>query len=239
MEDINNAPTGSFFLLHACAHNPTGVDPNEEQWREIADAFERKGHFAFFDSAYQGFASGDPDKDAFAVRHFVEKGHCIALCQSFAKNFGLYGHRVGTFSLVCSDNSESKKVFSQLKSLIRPMYSSPPLYGARVVDAVLADPDLKTEWYTECKGMADRIIEMRTKLTSELLAAGSKKDWSHISSQIGMFCYSGLTKPQVKRMVEHHHVYMTGDGRISMAGVTSQNAKYLAEAMHEVTSRES
>lgn len=235
MDDVQNAPSGSFFLLHACAHNPTGVDPTQDQWRELSAAFKAKGHFAFFDSAYQGFASGNPDQDAFAVRQFVSDGHCIALCQSFAKNFGLYGERVGTFSLVCADAGEAKRVQSQLKMLVRPMYSSPPVYGARVVDTILADDALKAEWYQECKSMADRIIEMRELLTSELVSAGSTRDWSHIKSQIGMFCFSGLTPAEVKRIVEHHHVYMTGNGRISMAGVTSGNAKYIAEAMHEVT----
>ena len=116
----------------------------------------------------KGFASGDPDKDAFAVRQFVEDGHCIALCQSFAKNFGLYGERVGTFSFVCADEDEAKVVLSQMKSLIRPMYSSPPVYGARIVNEILKDPALKAEWYVECKAMADRIHEMRKLLTKEL-----------------------------------------------------------------------
>jgi aspartate aminotransferase len=235
MQDVRDAPDGSFFLLHACAHNPTGVDPSNDQWRELSAAFADKGHFAFFDSAYQGFASGCPDADAFAVRQFVDDGHCIALCQSFAKNFGLYGERVGTFSLVCTDAHEAQTVQSQLKALVRPMYSSPPVYGARIVDAVLGDDALRAEWYGECKAMADRIIAMRALLTEELARAGSDRDWSHINGQIGMFCFSGLTPDEVRRMIDVHHVYMTGNGRISMAGVTSGNARYLAEAMHEVT----
>jgi len=235
MADMEAAPNGSVFLLHACAHNPTGVDPSMDQWAAISSLMKSKGHLPFFDSAYQGFASGDADKDGGSVRLFVEDGHNILLAQSFAKNFGLYGERTGTFSVVCTDAEEKARVESQLKILIRPMYSNPPINGARIVQTILSDDVLKPQWYSECKGMADRIIDMRQKLHDELAAAGSTKDWSHITDQIGMFCFTGLNPDQVKAMREEHHVYMTGDGRISMAGVTNANAGYIAEKMHAVT----
>ncbi|XP_047176989.1 aspartate aminotransferase, mitochondrial [Vigna umbellata] len=164
MNDMKNAPDGSFFLLHACAHNPTGVDPSEEQWREISSQIKAKGHFPFFDMAYQGFASGDPERDAKAIRIFLEDGHLIGLAQSYAKNMGLYGQRVGCLSVLCEDEKQAVAVKSQLQLIARPMYSNPPVHGALIVSTVLGDPELKKLWLNEVKGMADRIIGMRTTL---------------------------------------------------------------------------
>lgn len=195
--DIKNAPRGSIFLLHACAHNPTGVDPNYEQWREICDTMKSCGHFAFFDMAYQGFASGDTDKDAFPVRHFVAEGHNICLAQSFAKNMGLYGERVGAFSIVCASEEEKKRIDSQIKILVRPLYSNPPLHGARIAARILNDKALNDQWIGEVKDMANRIITMRSLLRKELENLGSKYDWSHITNQIGMFAYTGLNHDQM------------------------------------------
>jgi len=237
LADLADAPAGSAVLLHACAHNPTGVDPTHEQWRTISSALlARKGELAlFFDSAYQGFASGDAEADAFALRHFVKEGHTFALAQSFAKNFGLYGERVGVLNVVGEDTDEAARIASQLKIIIRPMYSNPPVHGARIVTEVLGDPELEAKWRSECKGMADRIIQMRTALKSELAKAGSTRDWGHITSQIGMFCFSGMSKEQVARLREEFHIYLTGDGRISMAGITSANVAYVAKAIATVT----
>ena len=180
-EDINAAPAGSVFLLHACAHNPTGVDPSPAQWQAISDLMKSKGHVVFMDIAYQGFATGDADRDAFAVRlvsevaklcqfevfhkdtcvvvwldcatrlrimllQFASEGHNMLLAQSFAKNFGLYGERVGTVSVVTSGAGESERVASQLRALIRPMYSSPPLHGSRIITEILSDPVLSKQW---------------------------------------------------------------------------------------------
>jgi len=148
--------------------------------------------------AYQGFASGNPDKDAFALRQFVHDGHRIALAQSFAKNMGLYGERVGNLTFLCSSKDEAERVDSQVKILVRPMYSNPPVTGARIVATILSNPELHTLWSKEVKLMADRIIDMRSKLRSKLEELGSKKDWKHVTDQIGMFCYTGLTAPQVE-----------------------------------------
>jgi aspartate aminotransferase len=141
-----NAEPGSVVLLHACAHNPTGIDPTQEQWKEISTIVKEKGLFPFFDMAYQGFASGDTTRDAFAVRHFVEQGHQVALAQSFAKNMGLYGERIGAFSLTTSSPEETKRVASQVKIIIRPMYSNPPLHGAWVAATILGDMALYSQW---------------------------------------------------------------------------------------------
>ena len=180
-------PENSIVLLHACAHNPTGVDPTPEQWTEISDIIQEKKLFPFFDMAYQGFASGNTTRDAFAVRHFVKAGHQIALSQSFAKNMGLYGERVGAFSLVTANAEEKARVESQLKIVVRPMYSNPPLHGARIASTILNNAELYQEWEGEVKGMAERIISMRGRLYDNLVAQGTPGDWNHIKSQIGMF----------------------------------------------------
>jgi aspartate aminotransferase len=138
------------------------VDPTEHQWKEISEACKSRNHFVFFDLAYLSFASGDPDKDAWALRYFVDNGHPIALAQSFAKNFGLYGERVGAFSLVCQSADEVKRVESQLKILVRALYSNPPIHGARIVAEILDDEHLTSIWRDEVRGMANRIIAMST-----------------------------------------------------------------------------
>ncbi|KAI4739250.1 putative aspartate aminotransferase [Aureobasidium sp. EXF-8846] len=185
--------------------------------------------------AYQGFASGNTDQDAFPIRHFIKEGHNISLCQSFAKNMGLYGERVGAFSIVCADADEKKRVDSQIKILVRPLYSNPPVHGARVASTILNDPDLNKQWLGEVKGMADRIITMRALLKENLEKLGSKHDWSHITSQIGMFAYTGLKPEQMDTLAKEHSVYATKDGRISVAGITSANVKRLAESIYKVT----
>ncbi|OZJ05643.1 Aspartate aminotransferase, mitochondrial [Bifiguratus adelaidae] len=236
LDDIKAAPKNSIVLLHACAHNPTGVDPTKTQWDEIAQVVKERNHFAFFDMAYQGFASGDSTKDAYALRKFVADDHRVCLSQSFAKNMGLYGERVGSFSIVCESPEEKARVDSQIKILIRPLYSNPPINGARIVSTVLNTPELRSEWLDEVKLMADRIITMRTQLRNHLENDfKSSLPWNHITDQIGMFCYSGLTGEQVDKLKNDWHVYLTRDGRISMAGISSGNVKYLAEAIHNVT----
>jgi aspartate aminotransferase len=233
--DVKAAPKNSIMLFHACAHNPTGVDPNPNQWSELSQICKERDHFVFFDLAYQGFASGDPEKDVGAIKTFVKDGHNVAIAQSYAKNFGLYGERVGALSFLTEDAKQSENVESQLKILIRPQYSNPPITGARIVSTILGDAGLTAQWRKDVKVMADRIIGMRQKLVDGLKNAGSNKDWSHITKQIGMFCYSGLTPQQVDKLASDYHIYLTRNGRISMAGVTSGNVDYLAQSMHAVS----
>lgn len=233
--EIDSAPKNSVFLLHACAHNPTGVDPSQDQWREIQDLMARKQHLAIFDMAYQGFASGDVDKDAFPVRLFANEENPMIVMQSFAKNFGLYGERIGNLSVVCDSPQETDRVLSQLKILARPMYSNPPIYGSRIVSTILGNPELKSQWLADVKTMADRIINMRNSLANLLKAKGSLHDWSHIVKQIGMFAYTGLLPEHCNELMDKHHIYLTMDGRISMAGLNSKNVEYVAEAIETVT----
>lgn len=235
VEDISKAEEGSVFMLHACAHNPTGCDPTPAQWDVLSQVLKAHNHIIFFDCAYQGFASGDAEVDAYAIRKFVDDGHQIILAQSFAKNFGLYGERIGALSVVTSSEDETNRINSQLKALARAMYSNPPIYGARLILEILSDKDLKSLWSKECRDMAIRIQGTRTTLFSALQEIGSERNWSHIVSQIGMFCYSGLTPQQVLRLREDFHIYLTEDGRISMAGINTHNVDYVAKAIHEVT----
>jgi len=231
----NKVPEGAVVLFHACAHNPTGVDPNEEQWKELSQICKDKNFVVYFDMAYQGFASGSVDKDAFAVRQFINDGHNILLSQSFAKNMGLYGQRTGAFTVVCADSEEAARVESQLKILIRPMYSNPPSFGARIAERILNDEALNQQFLGDVKGMADRIIDMRHKLRAGIEGRGNTHNWSHITDQIGMFCFTGLSPEQVGRLTDEHAVFLTKDGRISVAGISSSNVDYLANAIHEVT----
>ncbi|XP_050670576.1 aspartate aminotransferase, mitochondrial [Leptidea sinapis] len=235
IEDIHKIPEGSIILLHACAHNPTGVDPKPEEWKQLSQVIKERKLFPFFDMAYQGFATGNVDNDAFAVRLFVKEGHQVTLSQSFAKNMGLYGERAGALTFMCGDEATAAKVMSQVKIMIRTMYSNPPLYGARLVTEILTQPDLKQQWLADVKTMADRIITMRKHLRAGIEGAGNKQSWRHITDQIGMFCYTGLKPDQVERLTKDFHIYLTKDGRISVAGISSKNVNYVAEAMHKVT----
>ncbi|PWA59512.1 Aminotransferase, class I/classII [Artemisia annua] len=232
LEDLGSAPSGAIVLLHACAHNPTGVDPTLEQWEQIRRLIRSKSLLPFFDSAYQGFASGSLDGDAQSVRMFVADGGECFIAQSYAKNMGLYGERVGALSIVCRTADVASRVESQLKLVIRPMYSSPPIHGASIVSAILKDRNLYNEWTLELKAMADRIITMRKQLFDALCARGTPGDWSHIIKQIGMFTFTGLSTKQVMFMTKEYHIYLTSDGRISMAGLSSRTVPHLADAIH-------
>jgi len=233
--DIKKIPEGSIIMLHACAHNPTGVDPTPEQWKELSHVVKEKKLLPFFDMAYQGFASGSVDDDAFAVRQFIADGHRILLSQSYSKNMGLYGERTGAFTVVCKDKEEAARVESQIKIIVRPLYSNPPRHGARIVTEILTNQQIRANWLVDVKTMADRIISMRTKLKEGLAREGSSHNWQHITDQIGMFCFTGMTPEQVAKITKDHSVYLTKDGRISVAGISSKNVDYLAHAMHDVT----
>lgn len=230
--DIKAAPEGSFILLHGCAHNPTGIDPTPEQWEKIADVIKEKNHIPFFDVAYQGFASGSLDEDASSVRLFAARGMELLIAQSYSKNLGLYAERIGAINVVCSSADAAARVKSQLKRIARPMYSNPPVHGARIVANVVGSPELFNEWKEEMEMMAGRIKTVRQKLYDSLTSKDkSGKDWSFILKQIGMFSFTGLNKAQSDNMTNKWHVYMTKDGRISLAGLSSAKCEYLADAI--------
>jgi aspartate aminotransferase, cytoplasmic len=235
---IKSAPEGSIILLHACAHNPTGVDPTRDQWKELANIIREKKHFPFFDCAYQGFASGDLENDAWAIHYFVEQGFELCVAQSFAKNFGLYGERAGCFHFVTAPSSDASetitRIASQLAILQRSEISNPPAYGARIASTVLNDPALFDEWKTNLREMSGRIIQMRKELRAKLEELGTPGTWNHITDQIGMFSFTGLSEQQVLKLREDAHVYMTKNGRISMAGLNTNNIDYFAKAVDKV-----
>jgi aspartate aminotransferase len=235
IEDIKKIPEKSVIMLQVCAHNPTGVDPTPDQWREISKLVKQRNLLPFLDSAYQGFASGDINKDAFAARLFAQDGHEFLISQSYSKNMGLYGERVGAFSFVTQDKEDLQRLMSQLRVTIRRLYSNPPRHGALIAAKVLTTPDLRSLWLKEVKTMADRIITMRQTLVSNLSKEGSSHNWRHITDQIGMFCFTGLNEKQVERLTKEFSIYLTKDGRISVAGVSSKNNAYLAHAIHQVT----
>lgn len=212
---LRAALPGSVVLLHACAHNPTGVDPTQEQWKEIAAVIRERQHFPFFDCAYQGFASGDLARDAWAIRYFVEQGFELCIAQSFAKNLGLYGQRTGAFHFVSAPGAHAtasnQNIASQLAILQRSEISNPPAYGARIASRILNDPQLFAEWEEDLRTMSGRIQEMRKGLRARLEAMGTPGTWDHVTNQIGMFSFTGLTETQVKILREKWHIYMVSD----------------------------
>ncbi|KAI5714888.1 hypothetical protein M8J77_007026 [Diaphorina citri] len=232
--DLVKAPENSVIILHACAHNPTGCDPTEDQWKQLAQLFkERPSLFVFFDSAYQGFASGDLERDAFAVRYFAQEGFEFLCSQSFAKNFGLYNERIGNLTLVLKDKSHIPAVKSQITLIVRAMYSNPPSHGARIVSLVLNNPRLYDQWKQCIETMSGRIKQMRRGLRERLEKLNTPGTWNHITEQIGMFSYTGLNPQQVAHMVDKHHVYLLRSGRINMCGLTTQNLDHVAQAIHD------
>ncbi|KAK0262054.1 hypothetical protein B0A54_05001 [Friedmanniomyces endolithicus] len=235
---IEQAPASSIILLHACAHNPTGVDPTQDQWKKLAHLMRQKRHFPFFDCAYQGFASGSLATDAWAINHFVEQGFELMIAQSYAKNFGLYGERAGCFHFVAapspSAQDEVARVGSQLAILQRSEISNPPAYGARIASLILNDEKLFAQWEEDLRTMSGRIKEMRKALKEHLVRLETPGSWEHITEQIGMFSFTGLDEKQVARLREESHVYMTKNGRISMAGLNTGNVEYFAKAVDGV-----
>ena len=220
-----------------CGHNPTGVDPTPEQWKEIYTIIQSTHCLPFFDNAYQGFVSGDPDADAFPVRYFVEQSAVnneplnMLVCCSFAKNFGLYCERIGALHVVTKNVSEKERVASQLRVISRSMYSSCPAYGARIISYILNDPIRASQWRTECAAMATRLNDMRILLYNTLIEKNVKGTWEHVRLQRGMFTYTGIQATAVQILKTQHHVYLLATGRVSIAGLTPSNIILFVNAL--------
>ncbi|GLT25435.1 hypothetical protein SLA2020_005640 [Shorea laevis] len=237
LDDLGSATTGAIVLLQASGHNPTGVDPTSQQWEQIRQLMRLKGLLPFFDCAYQGLVSGSPDADVEPVRMFVSDGGECLVAQSYSKTMGLYAERIGALHIVCKKAEVARCVESQLRLVIRPMYSSPPIHGASIVTTILRDRDMYNEWIIELKAMCDRIARVRQQLFDALHVRGTPGNWSHITRQVGMYTFSGLNEGQVAFMTKEYHIYMSSDGRINMAGLGSKTVPYLADAMHAAVTR--
>ena len=233
LADLNAAAAGTIVVLHACCHNPTGYDITDAQWDQVIAVVKAKGLTAFLDMAYQGFGHGIAE-DGAVIGKFVAAGLNIFVSTSFSKSFSLYGERVGALSVVASDKEEASRVLSQLKIAIRTNYSNPPIHGGAVVAAVLNNPELRAQWESELAEMRVRIKAMRQKLVDSLKAAGVKQDMSFITTQIGMFSYSGLTKEQMVRLRSEFGVYGTDTGRMCVAALNSKNIDYVCASIAKV-----
>ena len=232
LADLRAAASGTIVLLHACCHNPTGYDLSPAQWDEVIAVVKAGGLVPFLDMAYQGFAKS-LEEDGAVVRKFVDAGLSFFCSTSFSKSFSLYGERVGALSIVCADADEAKRVLSQVKIVVRTNYSNPPTHGAALVETVLKDADLRALWVDELAAMRDRIKEMRQALVAGLEAEGVT-DFGFIAEQVGMFSYSGLTKDQMIKLREEHHVYGTDAGRICVAALNAGNVEYVSKAIAAV-----
>ena len=233
LADLNAAAPGTIVVLHACCHNPTGYDLTAAQWDQVIAAVKAKGLTAFLDMAYQGFGHGIQE-DGAVVGKFVAAGLNIFVSTSFSKSFSLYGERVGALSVVASNKEEADRVLSQLKIVIRTNYSNPPTHGGAVVAAVLGNPELRALWEKELGEMRVRIKAMRQKLVDGLKAAGVQQDMSFITTQIGMFSYSGLSKDQMVRLRNEFGVYGTDTGRMCVAALNEKNIGYVCESIAKV-----
>lgn len=230
---LKQAQPGQAVLLHSVCHNPTGVDPTEEQWKKLASIVMERQLFPVFDFAYQGFGQ-DLDADAFPIRNFIRSGGEVLVCNSFSKNFGLYAERVGGITAV-TDNEETRAAMqSQIKLTIRMMYSNPPLHGGAIVDTILHDGELRSVWEKELAEIRNRILSLRSDFVSAMQERLPGKDFSYINRQRGMFSYSGLTAEQVKQLREKHSIYILNSGRINVAGINSQNLGRLCDAIASV-----
>ncbi len=233
LQDLNELPARSIVVLHACCHNPTGVDLNLNDWKQILEVLRARDHVPFIDIAYQGF--GDSiEEDAAAVRLFAESGMTFFVSSSFSKSFSLYGERVGALSMVTQSRDESARVLSQVKRVIRTNYSNPPTHGAIVVASVLNSPELRAMWEAELGEMRSRIREMRLGMVEQLAAKGAKVDFSFVAAQRGMFSYSGLTAEQVERLRVEFGVYAISTGRICAAALNRNNLGTVTDAIVQV-----
>ncbi|RXZ42143.1 aspartate/tyrosine/aromatic aminotransferase [Crenobacter cavernae] len=232
LASLDALPAKSVVVLHACCHNPTGVDLTTEQWKQVVAVCQEKGLIPFLDMAYQGFSDGI-DEDGAAVRLFAESGQSFFVSSSFSKSFSLYGERVGAISIVTQNKDESARVLSQVKRVIRTNYSNPPTHGGTVVATVLNSPELRAQWEEELGEMRDRIKLMRTQLVDKLAAAGAG-DFTFVKEQRGMFSYSGLTAAQVEVLRAEHGIYAVSTGRICVAALNSRNIDAVAGAIAAV-----
>lgn len=233
LDALRSVPKGDMVLLHACCHNPSGLDPTEEQWREIAQVLVERDLVPFIDMAYQGFAR-DLDEDAFVIRHLAAQVPEMIVCSSCSKNFGLYRDRVGALSIMAEDATVADTVFSQVNNVVRTIYSMPPDHGAAVVRTILEDDTLRATWTAELAEMRERLTKMRRLLHDALRDKAPDHDFSHLARATGMFCFLGVTSAEVERLKREFGIYMVDSSRINVAGITPENVEYLADSIAAV-----
>ncbi len=233
LEAVAAIPEGDVILLHACCHNPSGLDPDEALWRRIADLIVDRDLVPFVDMAYQGFANG-VDADAFIIRELAGRVDEMLVTNSCSKNFGLYRDRVGSLTILTRDADSRDVVASQLSNIVRTLYSMPPDHGAAVVATILDDAELSAVWQAELSAMRDRISDMRRLLHETLRKAAPDHDFSHLARANGMFCFLGISEAQVDRLKREHGVYMVGSSRINVAGINADNVEHLARSIAAV-----
>jgi len=233
LDALRAIPKGHTVLFHACCHNPSGLDPSEDNWRAMTDIVVERELLPFIDMAYQGFARG-LDEDAFAVRHMASRVQELIVSSSCSKNFGLYRDRVGTLSVMAADVATSATIRSQLSYIARTIYSMPPDHGAAIVNAVLSDPSLTTKWHAELADMRRRLRDMRTLLNDALKEKAPDHDFSHLVRATGMFCFLGISAAQIDALKKDFGVYIVNTSRINVAGITPDNVEYLAESIAAV-----
>ena len=233
LDAIGALPARSIVLLHACCHNPTGVDLSAEQWARLIPVLKSRELIAYVDIAYQGFGDG-LEEDAQALRAMADAGLSFFVASSFSKSFSLYGERCGALSVVCADAGEAERVLGQMKAAVRRNYSSPPTHGGQIVARVLGDPGLRQEWAAELAQMRQRIKAMRQALHDGLTARLPGRDVGYFLSQRGMFSYTGLAPEQVDRLRTEHGVYLVRSGRMCVAGLNRNNVDATAQAMAAV-----
>ena len=233
LDTIKGLPPQSVVLLHACCHNPTGVDLNDAQWAELVPVLQQRKLIAFVDMAYQGFGAG-LEEDAACIRMLASSGVPLIVANSFSKNFSLYGERCGALSVVCESAEEAKRVLGQLASRVRANYSNPPTHGARLVASVLNAPALRASWEQELGAMRERILAMRKRIYDGLNGHVEERLLTRYLAQRGMFTYTGLTEAQVERLREEHAVYLLRSGRMCVAGLNERNVGYVASTIASV-----
>ncbi|MDR1530442.1 MAG: aspartate/tyrosine/aromatic aminotransferase [Burkholderiales bacterium] len=233
LSTLKTATAGDIILLHACCHNPTGVDPTSDDWAKIINVIEEQKLVPFLDIAYQGFGNGIAE-DGEIIRRFAERNVPTFIASSFSKSFSLYGERVGAVTVICADADEAARVLSQMKRVVRANYSNPPTFGSAIVSLVLTQPDLRSLWEEELAGMRKRIHAMRVMLRERLAKLDPQRNFDYIVKQKGMFSYSGLSAEQVKKLRAQYSVYAVETGRICVAGLNTRNVDAFAQAMAEV-----
>ena len=233
LETLRDAPKGDVVLLHPCCHNPSGLDPREDEWQAIIDVIVERELLPFIDFAYQGFARGI-DEDNYVIRELAPRVPEMIVSNSCSKNFGLYRDRVGSLSHLCADTATRDVVSSQVNSYVRTLYSLPPDHGAAVVSMILNDSEQRAEWLDEVRKMRERLQDMRTLLNDALVEKTPDHDFSHLVRANGMFSYLGITPEHVERLKREFGIYLVDTSRINVAGITPDNVDYLSDSIAAV-----